>query len=289
MADIQAAADTLHPIYERAQGHDGFVSLEVAPDLANDTTATIAEARRLHSMVGKPNVMIKVPATRAGIPAIERLIADGININVTLIFSLERYAAVKEAFIKGLESRRAQQLPIDRIASVASFFISRVDVNIDQRLADRDDGQELMGAIAIANAKLAYAQFQRVFDGARWQSLVAEGARVQRPLWASTSTKNPDYPDLLYVDTLIGPHTVNTVPPKTLEAIQDHGTIARTIDRDLDSAQRQMVALAALGIDIDEVTQELEVEGVQKFADSYDALLEAIEEQRKVLAAGQAS
>ncbi|HHY54904.1 MAG TPA: transaldolase [Chloroflexi bacterium] len=292
IADIQAAADILRPVYEANQGHDGFVSLEVAPDLAFDATATIAEARRLHAAVARPNLMVKVPATLAGVPAIRQLIADGININVTLIFSLERYAAVKEAFIAGLEDRLAARKPIDRIASVASFFVSRVDVNIDSQL-DRLAAQHpdravhykaLQGKAAVANAKLAYAQFQQVFTGARWERLAAAGARVQRPLWASTSTKNPAYPDLIYVEPLMGPHTVNTMPPQTLEALKDHGTVALTVTQGVDAARQALADLAAAGIDMNAVTTELEQDGVKKFADSFVDLLKVIEERSKVLA-----
>jgi transaldolase len=293
IADIQAAADILRSVYDENDGQDGFVSLEVAPDLAYDTAATIAEARRLHAMVDRPNLMVKVPATEAGLEAIRQLTADGININVTLIFSLDRYAAVKEAYISGLEARHGAGEPIDRLASVASFFVSRVDNNVDARL-DRlrkdDPGQAdayagLLGQIAVANAKLAYAQFEETFSGPRWETLAAAGAHVQRPLWASTSTKNPDYSDLLYVETLIGPHTVNTMPPNTLEALLDHGTVQRSVDSDVDDARAAMAQLAAIGIAIDEVTDELEAEGVQKFADAFEQLLAAIEARRSELAA----
>ncbi|MEZ4580672.1 MAG: transaldolase [Caldilineaceae bacterium] len=291
IADIQAAADIMRPVYDGANGQDGFVSLEVAPDLAYDTDATIAEAKRLHGMVDRPNLMIKVPATAAGIPAISALIAAGININVTLIFSLDRYAAVKEAYLQGLEARRAQGQPIDRIASVASFFVSRVDSNVDARLDKlaTDDPtnaaqyEALKGKIAVANAKLAYAQFEEVFAGPRWDALQEAGAHVQRPLWASTSTKNPAYPDLLYVDTLIGPHTVNTMPPATLDAFRDHGTVKRTIDQGLDAAKHALGALAGIGIEIDQVTDELEAEGVQKFTTSFEELLETIDSRRTEL------
>ncbi len=292
IADIQAAADVLRPVYDANTGHDGFVSLEVAPDLAYDTDATVAEARRLHAAVQRPNLMVKVPATKAGIPAIRQLIADGININVTLIFSLERYADVKEAYLLGLEDRAKAGKPIDRIASVASFFVSRVDVNIDSRLdklsaahpADAVRYTALKGKAAVANAKLAYAQFEEKFAGPRWEALAGAGARVQRPLWASTSTKNPDYPDLIYVDTLIGPHTVNTMPPQTLEAFKDHGTPMRTVDHDLAGARGALAALAQAGIDMAAVTEELETDGVKKFADSFVDLLKTIDERRKELA-----
>jgi transaldolase len=236
--------------------------------------------------------MVKVPATLAGVPAIRQLIADGININVTLIFSLERYAAVKEAFIAGLEDRLATGKPIDRIASVASFFVSRVDVNIDSQLeklaAQQPDRaahyRSLQGKAAVANAKLAYAQFQQVFAGARWERLAAAGARAQRPLWASTSTKNPAYPDLIYVEPLMGAHTVNTMPPQTLEALKDHGMVALTVTQDVAAARQALADLAAAGIDMDAVTTELELDGVKKFADSFVDLLSVIEERSKALA-----
>ncbi len=288
IADIQAAADVLRPVYDARNGQDGFVSLEVAPDLAHDTAATIAEARRLHAAVARPNLMVKVPATLAGVPAIRQLIADGININVTLIFGLERFAAVKDAYLSGLEDRLAAGKSIDRIASVASFFISRVDGLLDERLeklAQRHPAQSeailgLRGKLAVANAKLAYRQFQHTFGGARWQSLAAAGAQLQRPLWASTSTKNPAYPDLLYVDTLIGPHTVNTMPPKTLEAFQDHGTPAQTVDQGVEQAAADMQMLATVGISMLEATDELEQDGVKKFADSYTDLIATIAKRR---------
>ena len=294
IADIQAAADVLRPVYDQAGGHDGFVSLEVAPDLAHNTQATVSEARRLHAAVNRPNLMVKVPATKAGIPAIRQLIADGININVTLIFSLERYDKVKEAFLQGLEQRLAAHQPVGRIASVASFFVSRVDTNIDSRLeaiiATRSDqadtARSLLGKAAVANAKLAYRQFQAKFSGARWQTLVDAGACVQRPLWASTGVKNPAYSDLLYVEPLIGPHTVNTMPPKTVEAVLDHCQVERRVDVDVDAEAGHLAALEALGISLADVTDELEVDGVKKFADSFVDLLSAIEARRSQLLTG---
>lgn len=288
IADIQAACDVLRPVYERTQRQDGYVSIEVAPDLADDAAATIAEARRLHAAVNRPNVMVKVPATQPGIEAIRQLISDGININVTLIFGLERYAAVKEAYLQGLEARHQAGQPIDQIASVASFFVSRVDSNVDARLekvASHNGIQphSLLGKAAVANAKLAYSQFQAKFSGPRWEKLAVAGAQVQRPLWASTSTKNPNYPDLIYVDTLIGPHTVNTMPLKTLEAFRDHGVVRQTIDQNVDEAQTTFASLAQLGISMETVANELELDGVQKFADSYRDLLKTIEQQRQEL------
>lgn len=295
VADIQAAADVLHPVYVQTEAADGYVSIEVAPDLANETDATIAEAQRLWQAVNRPNLMIKVPATKAGLGAITELISQGINVNVTLIFSLARYAEVKEAYISGLEQRVAAGKAVDKIASVASFFVSRVDAMIDamlEKIADNSSANaelalSLQGKAAIANAKLAYAQFQEKFgltgQNSRWQKLADAGAQVQRPLWASTSTKNPAYSDVLYVDTLIGPHTVNTMPPSTLKAFKDHGTIARTVDQDVSQAQETVAQLVQLGIDMKQVTDKLEAEGVQKFADSYDQLIGAIEKQRKEL------
>jgi len=290
VADIQAATDLLLPVYQESGGKDGFVSIEVAPDLAYETQATIEEARRLHKSVNRPNVMVKVPATEAGIEAIRQLIADGININVTLIFGLERYAKVKEAYLQGLEARVDKGQPIADIASVASFFVSRVDSNVDDKLkaakaTDGSDPKALMGKTALANAKLAYAQFEAKFSGERWEKLAAKGAQLQRPLWASTSVKNPDYPDLLYVEPLMGPHTVNTMPTNTLDAFKDHGVVASRVREGVAEAEVLFTQLAALGISIDQVTEELEQEGVKKFADSYEDLLATIEKQRQKVSA----
>jgi transaldolase len=288
IADIQAAADVLRPVYEEQNRRDGFVSIEVAPDLAYDTEGTIAEARRLFTTVNRPNVMVKVPATRPGVGAVAQLISDGLNINVTLIFGLERYAAVKEAYLQGLEARLVAGKAVDHIASVASFFVSRVDTNVDsklEKLATHNGSQPklLMGKAAVANAKLAYAQFQEKFSGTRWEMLAGAGAQLQRPLWASTSTKNPSYPELLYVDSLIGPHTVNTLPLKTLEAFLDHGVVAPALTQGVDEARQIFKKLADLGIEMERVADELEVDGVQKFADSYTELLQAIEQKRAEL------
>lgn len=290
VADIQAATDVLAPVYKASNGTDGFVSIEVAPDLAYDTAATIEEARRLHSAVDRPNVMVKVPATEPGIEAIRTLIADGININVTLIFSLERYAAVKEAYLQGLEARVANGQPISGIASVASFFVSRVDSNVDAQLEkatsnNGNDPKSLMGKTALANAKLAYAQFEEKFSGERWEKLQAHGAQLQRPLWASTSVKNPSYSDLLYVEPLMGPHTVNTMPTNTLDAFVDHGEIATRVRDNLAAERALLTQLAELGISLDQVTDDLEKEGVQKFIDSYNDLLATIESQSKKMTA----
>ncbi len=289
--DVQAATDVLRPVYDREDGKDGFVSIEVAPDLAYETERTIAEARRLWQMVDRPNLMVKVPATEPGLEAIRTLTSEGVNVNVTLIFSRARYAAVKEAYIQGLEERLASGESIDRINSVASFFVSRVDSKVDGYLdkaaknnsAQADEIKALKGKAAIANAKLAYQQFEQKFSGERWQKLADAGANVQRPLWASTSTKDPSYSDVLYVDSLIGPHTVNTMPPETYEATKDHAEAEQTVTREVDEAEQTLAAIEAAGISMDKVTDELEEEGVQKFADSFNELLDTIRERREEL------
>jgi transaldolase/glucose-6-phosphate isomerase len=279
--DIQQACDLFLPLYKETDGGDGFVSLEVSPYLANDTDATIAQAKALWERVGKPNLMIKIPATPEGIPAVRAVIAAGINVNVTLIFSLERYTEVMIAYLDGLEDRLAAGLPIDHVASVASFFVSRLDSKIDPKLPE---GAPLRGKSAVANAKLAYEAFSAVFTTHRWESLKLKGARVQRPLWASTGTKNPAYSDTLYVDNLIGPETVNTVPPATLNAFRDHGVAAVTLTRDLDEARSVFAQLKTLGISMDDVTRELEEEGVKAFADAFTQLLAAVDDRRKTAA-----
>jgi transaldolase / glucose-6-phosphate isomerase len=295
--DIQAAADLFYPVYTRTEGGDGFVSLEVSPHLAHDTAGTIAEARRLYDMVDRPNVMIKIPATAAGIPAITATIADGINVNVTLIFSLENYEQVAEAYIAGLEQRHADGRTVDNIASVASFFLSRIDVMVDKMLdnnihaakvqGDHERVQannKLLGQAAIANARLAYQRFTALFEGERFAPLREAGAAVQRPLWASTSTKNPAYPDTLYVDNLIGRDTVNTVPPETLTAFKDHGTVAgETILEAVDVAQESLDALAAVGVDMTQVTQRLQDDGVEAFVKAFDELINQVEAKRNML------
>jgi len=283
--DIRRACDILQPVYGRTDGLDGYVSLEVNPKLAYDTEGTVMEARRLSSLVDRPNVMIKVPATPEGIPAIETLTGEGININVTLIFSLQQYEDSAMAYIRGLEKLAAANVDFSRIASVASFFVSRVDGKIDPKLAEIGNNS-LQGKIAIANAKMAYHRFGELFSGPRWDKLAAQGARVQRPLWGSTSTKNPDYPDTLYVDELIGPHTVNTLPPETLEAFLDHGNAARTVDADVEQARQHLAQLAGLGIDLGEVTTQLMGEGVDAFADSFDELMSGIAEKVTAIAGG---
>jgi transaldolase len=287
-ADVRAACDIFRPVYDRTGGGDGFVSIEVSPGAADDAAATIAEAHRLWATVDRPNVMIKVPGTAAGAAATRRLIADGINVNVTLLFSLAAHRAVIEAYLAGLEDRSAAGHPIDRLASVASFFVSRVDteVDVDRRLDALVPGASapaarriaaLRGRIAVANAKLAYALVGEVFDGPRWAALASRGARLQRPLWASTSTKNPAYRDVLYVEELIGPHTVNTMPPATLEAFRDHGEVARTVDDGLDAERARLAELAALGIDLSEVTDALLAQGLASFARSFDTLIARLE------------
>jgi transaldolase/glucose-6-phosphate isomerase len=280
--DIRAACDAFAPLYEETNGGDGYVSLEVSPYLAHDSEATALQAQQLWARVKRPNLMIKIPATQAGIPAIRKTIAAGVNVNVTLIFSLTRYAEVMDAYLSGLEDRLAAGHPIDHIASVASFFVSRVDTKIDPKLPDRSP---LKGKAAIANAKLAYDLYQQTFAGRRWENLKVKGARVQRPLWASTSTKNPAYPDTIYVDNLIGPETVNTVPPQTLQAFKDHGTVEATLLRGLEEARQVIAQLEALGISMEAVSQELEDEGVKAFADAFTQLLATIDERRKTAAA----
>ncbi len=284
--DIKNAADLLYPVYEESKGQDGYVSLEVDPTLANDTGATVAAARRLHAELGRPNVMIKVPATPAGVPAIATLIGDGININVTLLFANENYADVARAYVSGLEQLAAQGGDLSRVASVASFFVSRVDGIVDSALKAINNG-DLQGKIAIYNAKIAYTIYEDIFSGERWQALQDQGARPQRLLWASTSTKNPAYPDTMYVDELIGPNTVNTIPPATLDAFQDHGTVAVTLTVGVDEARAQVARLAALGIDLDGMTQKLQDDGVASFAKAFGSLMESVANKRRQLLARQ--
>lgn len=288
--DIGRAADLLRPVYEQTKGADGYVSLEVSPALAHDTEGTIADARRLFAALDRPNIMIKVPATPAGFPAIETLIGDGININVTLIFSLDQYKAAAQAYIAGLEKLLAGEgitgRAIDQVASVASFFVSRVDTAADSQLEAIGE-TELQGKIANANARVAYAHFREIFAGETWRRLAAQGAQVQRPLWASTSTKNPHYPDTLYVDQLIGPHTVNTVPPATLDKFIEHGEVALTLEPGIDQAHADTARLADLGIDLDHITRKLLDDGVAAFAQAFDALLESIAQKRARILAEQ--
>jgi len=284
--DIQRTADLLRPIYDGTNGVDGFVSLEVSPALAHDTEGTIANAQRLHAAVCRPNTMIKVPATQAGIPAIEVLIGEGINVNVTLIFGLDTYEAVAEAYLAGLEKRSSAGGDLSKVASVASFFISRIDSAVDTGLAELNN-EALPGKIAIANAKMAFARSHDIFSGERWRKLANRGARIQRLLWASTGTKNPTYPDTLYLDQLIGQDTVNTVPPATLNAFLDHGTIAATLGQGLDKARSRLKQLADLGVDLDAITQTLQDEGVAGFAESFESLIAGVAAKRDQLMAGR--
>jgi len=292
--DIQKAADLFLPLYQKSKAEDGYVSLEVSPYLANDTTSTLEQAKQLWKRVNRPNLMIKIPATKAGIPAIIDAIAAGINVNVTLIFSLLRYAEVMDAYMRGLEKRVETGLPVDSLASVASFFVSRVDTLIDPRLQEiiaaggqrAMDAKDLPGKAAIANARLAYADFKQTFSKQRFHALRAMGARVQRPLWASTSTKNPKYRDVLYVEELIGPDTVNTIPPQTLAAFLDHGQVRLSLQEDLAGAHQVLAHLEKLGISMTAVTSELEEQGVKSFSNSFTVLLEGIEKHRQAIVSG---
>ncbi|MEP7107345.1 MAG: transaldolase [Ferruginibacter sp.] len=278
--DIKRAADILNPLYEEAEGADGFVSLEVSPHLARDTEATAQQAFDLWKTVRKENVMIKIPGTAEGLTAIRRAIREGININVTLLFGLKRYEEVTDAYISGLEDRLKNNQPVDRIASVASFFLSRIDVMIDPLLKEKGL-TELKGEVAIASAKKAYEIYQRVFGSDRFIKLQEKGARPQRLLWASTGSKDPSFSDVKYVEALIGPDTVNTIPMETLLAFRDHGIAANTLEKDLDHATKVLDDLEKAGIDLDAITQKLEEEGIEKFNKPYDKLLEAIENQKK--------
>ncbi len=277
--DIRDAADLLRQTYEKTEGADGYVSFEVPASLAFDAKKTIEAAQRYKAVIDRPNVLIKVPGTGEGVEAFEELTALGVNVNVTLLFAVERYEAIAEAFLKGLERRVESGGSIDKSASVASFFVSRVDTKVDKAL-EGTGREDLKGKAAVANAKLAYESFQRIFSGPRWEALAAKGARPQRPLWASTSTKNPDYPDTLYVDELIGPDTVNTMPDQTIEASRDHATAKRTIDTDVEQAHKVIEEVKAAGVDFDKIVMhELVDEGVKSFSDSYDSLLETIKDK----------
>ncbi len=273
--DIEDALAVLRPVYDESDGLDGYVSVEVDPGLARDTDGTAAAARELHERIGQPNLLVKIPGTVEGLPAVREMIAEGRSINVTLIFSLERYEQVIESYISGLEACAGD---LSRVASVASFFVSRVDNETDRRLEaiGTAEALDLRGKVAVANARVAYQLFLERFSGPRWEALVDRGARVQRPLWASTSTKNPDYPDTLYVDELIGPDTVNTLPDATLDAFEQHGSIARTVDADPDGARGVLDRLADVGVDLADVTDTLEVEGVASFEKSFTSLLETL-------------
>jgi transaldolase len=287
--DIQDACDLFRPMYDESDGGDGFVSLEVRPNLARDTEGTMKNARALWRAVDRPNLMVKVPGTAEGAPAIEQLLAEGININVTLLFSLENYERVARAYVSALRKRDAAGQPIDRVASVASFFVSRVDTAadalIDERIAEGSrELVDLKGKAAVANARMAYKTFEKIFGEDEFTALAEKGAGVQRPLWASTGTKNPEYSDVLYVDSLIGPHTVNTMPLPTIEAFLDHGTVARTVDQYYDEAETVLSRLAEAGISIDEITAKLEDEGIDSFAASYDELIAGVEDKKEALA-----
>jgi transaldolase len=278
--DVQNACDLLRPVWDGGQGKDGYVSIEVDPNLAYDRDATIAEAQRLHELVDKPNCFVKIPGTKSGLPAIEEMIARGRNINVTLIFSLQRYAEVVEAYLRGLERLVESGGDPSRVASVASFVVSRVDTEADRRLEEVDAPDELKGKLAVANAKLAYKRYKELFAGERWEQLRAKGAQRQRCLWAATSTKNPEYRDVLYVEELIGPETVNTMPEETIRAFQDHGEVALTLEQNLDEARRVFERVAEAGVDYDDVVVTLEREGVEKFADSFRELLDGVKAKR---------
>jgi len=291
--DIRQTAVHFRPLYDRLHGQDGFVSLEVSPHMARSTDKTIAEARRLWTAVDQPNLMIKVPGTQEGLPAIRQLISEGINVNVTLLFGLPRYKEVAQAYLNGLRDRLEAGKPVDHVASVASFFLSRIDVLVDPMLAERSAGnggagtaKRLQGQVAIASAKVAYHIYREIFENGRFHRLAESGAQPQRLLWASTSTKNPDYSDVKYVEALIGPHTINTMPQETLEAFRDHGRVAPTLQQNLGDAYRVLDQLAELHIDIDAITAQLEEEGVDKFIKPYDRLVDALEQKRREVTPG---
>jgi transaldolase len=280
--DVQDACELFRPVWDEGQGQDGYVSLEVDPDLAYEQEATIEQALHFHEWVDRPNLHVKIPATEPGLGAIEECIARGRNINVTLIFSLARYEAVAESYLRGLERLVESGGDPSRVASVASFFVSRVDTEADRRL-DEVGHPELKGKLAIANAKLAYQRYEAIFSGERWEPLAAKGATKQRCLWASTSTKNPEYRDVMYVEELIGPETVNTMPLETIRAFQDHGRVADTLAQGVEEAQQLLEELARVGVDYDDVTETLEREGVQKFSDSFRELLDGIRAKQRAL------
>jgi transaldolase len=290
--DVRTACDIFADTHRSEQGRDGFVSIEVSPGVSNDATASIAEAKRLWTTVARPNVMVKIPGTVEGARAVRALIADGVNVNITLLFSIEAHRRVIDAYMAGLEDRVSAGQDISRLASVASFFVSRVDTEVDKRLdaiaangdaATKDRAMSLKGRAAIANAKLAYQLFREMFASERWAALAARGARLQRPLWASTSTKNPAYRDVVYVEELIGPDTVNTMPPATIEAFRNHGVVARTVDENVREAERVMAQLAEVGIDFDDVTDTLLADGLASFQKSFDSLIAGLERKTKTL------
>jgi transaldolase len=282
--DIRDGADLLREIFDSTGGQDGYVSFELPPELADDSQGSVEQAKLIRARIDRPNVLIKVPGTEAGVTAFEELTAAGVSVNVTLLFAVSRYEQIAEGYLRGLERRLEAGEKIDRIASVASFFVSRVDGKVDKRLEELDR-TDLRGKAGIANARVAYESFQRIFSGDRWERLANEGANVQRPLWASTSTKNPDYPDTMYVDGLIGPHTVNTMPDETIAAARDHATVARTVDKDVAEARAHMDALREAGVDVEHTVEvELVEEGVASFAKSFDSMLGSIEEKARAVA-----
>jgi len=278
--DIQDACDVMRPVFDKTHGLDGYISLEVSPHLAHNPEETAQETRRLFKTVNRPNCLIKIPGTKEAIPVIEQMLYEGININITLLFSVKMYEQVANAYVSALEKRVKENKPIDMIASVASFFLSRIDVLVDKLLEQKQDAKNLLGKIAIANAKMAYQSFKTIFQGKRWEELAKKGAKVQRPLWASTSTKNPNYLDVMYVEPLIGKDTVNTMPDETIEAFADHGkAAAQIIEQDIDKAKEDLNNLKKAGIDLEAVTDQLTKEGIQKFIEPYDALLKTIQEK----------
>ncbi len=291
VADVQRACDIFRPLFDSSKGTDGFVSIEVSPASANDTKVTLSDANRLWKSVDRPNLMVKIPGTKAGLPAIRQCLADGININVTLLFSVERHREVMEAYIAGFEDRVKAGKPIDKIQSVASFFVSRVDTKADKALgeiiakggANAEKAKGLLHKVAIDNAKIAYEAFEQTFSGPRWEALAKKGAALQRPLWASTSTKDPSLPDTLYVDALIAKHTVNTMPPDTYNAFKDHGKPVDRIHDDMAGTKKRLADLESLGISLAKITQDLEVEGVASFTKSFEALLAAVGQKSKAL------
>ena len=294
VTDVRKAADVFRPVYEETGGEDGFVSIEVGPHLARDTAGSIAEAKRLWGECDRPNVMVKIPGTSEGVPAIRQCVADGVNINITLLFSVAMYREVMEAYLSAMEERVAAGRPVDRLRSVASFFVSRVDSNVDKKLdaIARAEGGErsqraraLRGKLAIANARLAYVAFEEIFRGSRFSHLAQRGVALQRPLWASTSTKDPAYPDLYYIEALVAPDSVDTIPPETFAAYRDHGDPKVRIHDDLDGARAAFEEIARLGIDQAQVFRELEEEGVRKFSESYDSLMKTLQEKEKTVGA----
>jgi len=293
MTDVKTVADMLRPTYDQTVGQDGFVSIEVSPYLAHDTEATLTEVRRFWHSIDRPNLMVKIPSTQEGVPAIRQALSEGININITLIFSLDNYRQVVEAYLSALEDRKARDMEISHIASVASFFVSRLDVLVDKLLEDKIKATSsyaeqqqlrgLQGKIAIANARMVYQEFKQLFSGPRFGALQKQGAHIQRPLWASTSTKNPAYRDILYAEELIGPGTVDTMTLKTIENFRDHGKVRLSVEDGIPLAGAELAALESAGISYDQVTQQLQDEGVQRFADSFDKLFACIEDKRKAL------